>query len=808
MASGGVRYTSGTGRASDLARGASAGRRASEAVDGPQGSLRPSDLASRPAGSVAPSRSRASDLVGGKGDPLAERAALSGAPQDGADIYADEGPYGDLPPEDAPAGNLRDAGQPASGAAEGAPVFGGGRQAWDCRRRPLPPVGEGPAQGPSTPGSATVPAGARRSPSAPGAPGVWTRAGRAALTAARAGTAAGGAVLGAARTGAAAAGKVAAASAVPADGAENGRTDRLEGAFRLAATRALKGGGGAGRKGLRAPSAPAGRPEGRAARVWRRAKTAAAAPVRATAAAAGVAAPMAASAEDGQGSPLRGVAPELASRAIGRALEPSGPRRGAGRKAGPDGGGPRSRTAPRGPSASPKGAGPDLTARMQDRVFQNRSRAVRAARGAKAAPGGARAAAQASARGAARAAGRGAAGVLSALFAGAGASLAPFALAALAAAAVALAVVGLVGAVLSAGFFGMQQGTYSSMARVALTEYESGVADGSYHHDDPKYWTYATGSAYSDGASTPWCAAFVSWCADQCGYVESGLFPKTAGVAAILAHFEADPNLGSVVDFADYDYPRPGDIVCYGSASGSGSACTDHVGIVVSVEGNSSDGYSYFYTVEGNTSSDGMGGDSARVGRHVFWNNNAGIADTPQWQLTYWDYAKVIQPNYPEAAYGEIEIPETFEADGTTYRVGTFATREWDPGVYSFDEGTDAWRVEQAWKARGSVYDPRGFSTIDGKYMIACTSTFGTVGDEIVFYFDDGTELDCVMTDTKDQSTAHGTPATMWGHRDFASRQIGVLEFLGTPAIGDNPYIALGLQGSRVVGATNLGRYV
>lgn len=672
MAGGGVRYTSGAGRASDLARGASAGRRASEAASGPEGSPRPSDLASRPAGSAAPARSRASDLVGGRGDPLADRAALSGEAQAGAAAYA--------------------------------------------------------------------------------------------------------------------------------DGAENGRTDRLEGAFRLAATRALKGGGGAGRKGLRAPSAPAGRPEGRAARVWRRAKTAAAA---------GVAAPMAASAEDGQGSPLRGVAPKLASRAIGRALEPSGPRRGAGRKAGPDGGGPRSRTAPRGPSASPKGAGPDLTARMQDRVFQSRSRAVRAARGAKAAPGGARAAAQASARGAARAAGRGAAGVLRALFAGAGASLAPFALAALAAAAVVLAVVGLVGAVLSAGFFGMQQGTYSSMARVALTEYESGVADGSYHHDNPKYWTYATGSAYSDGASTPWCAAFVSWCADQCGYVDSGLFPRTAGVGSILAHFEADPNLGSVVDFADYDYPRPGDIICYGSASGSGPACSDHVGIVVSVEGNSSDGYSYFYTVEGNTSSDGMGGDSARVGRHVFWNNNAGIADAPQWQLTYWDYAKVIQPTYPEAAYGDIEIPETYTADdGVTYRVGTFATREWDPGVYSFDEGTDAWRVEQAWKARGAAYDPRGFSTIDGKYMIACTSTFGTVGDEIVFYFDDGTELDCVMTDTKDQSTAHGTPATMWGHRDFASQQIGVLEFLGRDSIGDNPYVALGLQGARVVGAANLGRYV
>lgn len=675
-------------------------------------------------------------------------------------------------------------GQPDGGTVPG-PASGRTGTAIPAVRPQAPaaaPAGARQAMAPSAPDLA----GTRLTPSTGNGPSVWTRAGRAALTAACAGTAVGGAV----------AGRVATLAAVPADAAENGRTDRLDGAFRLAATRALKGGDGTGKRGLRAPSAPAGQPGGRAARVWRRAKTAAAAPVRATA--------VAASAEDGQGSPLRGVAPELASRALGRAMGNPGPRREAARRARAVAEGPRGRPAARSRSASPKGSGPDLTARRQDRVFQDRSRAVRAGRGAKAASGGARVAAREPAQSAA-----GAAGVLRALAAGAGASLAPLALAALAVAAVVLVVVGLVGAVLSAGFFGMQQGTYSSMARVALAEYESGVLDGTYHHDDPKYWAYATGSAYSDGASTPWCAAFVSWCANECGYVDSGLFPRTAGVGSIIAHFEADPNLGTVVDFADYDYPRPGDIVCYGSASGSGSACTDHVGVVVSVEGSSSDGYSYFYTVEGNTSSDGMGGDSACVGRHVFWNNNAGIADAPLWQLTYWDYAKVIQPNYPEAAYGDIEIPETYTADdGVTYRVGTFATREWDPGVYSFDAGTDAWRVEQAWKARGSVYDPRGFSTIDGKYMIACTSTFGTVGDEIVFYFDDGTELDCVMTDTKDQSTAHGTPATMWGHCDFASRQIGVLEFLGTPAIGDNPYVALGLQGARVVGATNLGRYV
>lgn len=510
-----------------------------------------------------------------------------------------------------------------------------------------------------------------------------------------------------------------------------------------------------------------------------------------------------------------GDAFQVAVGAMGRKSRKSPPQsqvhpagRSAGRSAGPIDGGRDAAVPTQTRLQTDRPADFDLTARRQDRAFQARSRVLRANRGGGRVYGGT-GGAWAHGAHAAQAAGEGSAGALRALVAGTGAGLAPLVLAALAVAAAVLVVAGLVGAVLSAGFFGMQQGSYSSMARIALAEYEGGVLDGFYHHDDPKYWAYATGSAYSDGSSTPWCAAFVSWCANECGYVDSGLFPRTAGVGTILAHFEADSDLGSVVDLADYDSPRPGDIVCYGSASSSGGSCTDHVGIVVSVGGSESEGYSYFYTVEGNTSSDGTGGDSARVGRHVFWNNRAGIAESPQWQLSYWDYAKVIRPNYPEAAHGDIKVPETFEADGVTYRVGTFATREWDPGAYSFDAGSDAWRVEQAWRARGAAYDARGFSTIDGKYLVACTAAFGAVGDEIVFYFDDdGTRLDCVMADTKDQTAAHGTPATVWGHRDFASRQIGVLEFLGSPAIGDNPYVALGLQGSRVVGATNMGRYV
>ena len=35
------------------------------------------------------------------------------------------------------------------------------------------------------------------------------------------------------------------------------------------------------------------------------------------------------------------------------------------------------------------------------------------------------------------------------------------------------------------------------------------------------YWRW-----YGFDSHVNWCASFVSWCADQCGYIESGIIPK------------------------------------------------------------------------------------------------------------------------------------------------------------------------------------------------------------------------------------------------------------------------------------------
>lgn len=53
-----------------------------------------------------------------------------------------------------------------------------------------------------------------------------------------------------------------------------------------------------------------------------------------------------------------------------------------------------------------------------------------------------------------------------------------------------------------------------------------------------KYNTWYYGHQVS-GSAYPWCAAFVSWCADQCGYIDSGLFCKAAGCSAELDYLKA-----------------------------------------------------------------------------------------------------------------------------------------------------------------------------------------------------------------------------------------------------------------------------
>ncbi len=63
----------------------------------------------------------------------------------------------------------------------------------------------------------------------------------------------------------------------------------------------------------------------------------------------------------------------------------------------------------------------------------------------------------------------------------------------------------------------------------------------------------------------------------------------------------------------------------------------------------------------------------------------------------------------------------------------------------------------------GMPFDEEGFGKINGRYVIACTTTFGTVGDYIDFYQEDGTVIPCIIGDIKNQNDSG---CTKWGHEN------------------------------------------
>ena len=83
-----------------------------------------------------------------------------------------------------------------------------------------------------------------------------------------------------------------------------------------------------------------------------------------------------------------------------------------------------------------------------------------------------------------------------------------------------------------------------------------------------------------------WCAIFVSWCAEQCGYLDAGILPKELNVIPYVEWFRERDQW----QYMDYE-PSPGDLIFYDWES---DGLADHVGIVERVE----DGI--VYSIEGN----------------------------------------------------------------------------------------------------------------------------------------------------------------------------------------------------------------
>lgn len=113
------------------------------------------------------------------------------------------------------------------------------------------------------------------------------------------------------------------------------------------------------------------------------------------------------------------------------------------------------------------------------------------------------------------------------------------------------------------------------------------------------YWLW-----YGFESRVEWCACFVSWCFNECGYLDTGTAPKFAGCVGGVEWFRSreqwaanpvNPSPGMIV-FFDWNDPN--------GASGPQDGEADHVGIVEKFENG------IVYTIEGNS------GDACRQNQY------------------------------------------------------------------------------------------------------------------------------------------------------------------------------------------------
>ena len=113
------------------------------------------------------------------------------------------------------------------------------------------------------------------------------------------------------------------------------------------------------------------------------------------------------------------------------------------------------------------------------------------------------------------------------------------------------------------------------------------------------YWSW-----YGFNSRVEWCACFVSWCFNECGYLDTGTAPKFAGCVGGVEWFRSreqwaansvNPSPGMIV-FFDWNDPN--------GASGPQDGEADHVGIVEKYENG------IVYTIEGNS------GDACRQNQY------------------------------------------------------------------------------------------------------------------------------------------------------------------------------------------------
>lgn len=148
---------------------------------------------------------------------------------------------------------------------------------------------------------------------------------------------------------------------------------------------------------------------------------------------------------------------------------------------------------------------------------------------------------------------------------------------------------------------------------------------------------------------------------------------------------------------------------------------------------------------------------------------------------------------------GSIVIPEQYGNGGFTVTFYSNSDNSWNWSRNS-NQGK---LYYDYWLPSGATFD-NGIATYQGRYLIACTTTFGNVGDMVDFFLEDGTKIQAIIADIKSSSDAGYNE---WGHNNGQN----VLEFevsrayfkqYGNP--GNSNWFPE-WAGKRVASATNLG---
>lgn len=285
---------------------------------------------------------------------------------------------------------------------------------------------------------------------------------------------------------------------------------------------------------------------------------------------------------------------------------------------------------------------------------------------------------------------------------------------------------------------------------------------GSNHNEITTYYGY-------DAA---WCCMFIWAIFNKSGHGD--LFMgggKEAYCFTVKDWYQARGKFGST--------PQPGALVIYG---GSG-----HIGIVESVSGNS------WVSIEGNLS------DTVKRSNGPSCSTVLGFC--------YIDYPAVTTTTAGSgmAISGTSKtIPAGLQQSGIC---------PWDYTIYPYwysrwDGETMQRRVADLWNAKGRTSD-HGIATVDGCYLVAVGSYFGSCGDLISFTLEGGIKLNCLVADEKNAGDSSGSAYGHW--QDYPASGWSIIEW---ESMGGSDYSNSGAllnvsqwQGKKVTAAINGGRY-